>query len=74
MNNYNEFTTSFWKKWEIEKEKGVLRLGQFYFNYLEENRPEIANKLRGMQYVDPFYDDNNMGLAIGFVYDNWSKE
>jgi hypothetical protein len=33
---------------------GETRLGQHYFNTLNETRPELAKKIRGTK-LDPFY-------------------
>jgi uncharacterized protein (DUF1786 family) len=53
------------------------RLGQIAFNILEENRPEMANAIRGSD-MDPFYVsdamtsfDKRMDRFVTWLSENW---
>jgi hypothetical protein len=48
---YNEFLFHFIKSLPND---GETRIGQHYFNTLNEVRPEIAKRIRAMK-IDPFY-------------------
>ncbi|MEK6879851.1 MAG: hypothetical protein AABY22_09605, partial [Nanoarchaeota archaeon] len=45
LSSIEEFTEEFWKKWKIIKEEGHLRLGQYYFNELYKENPNLAKKV-----------------------------
>jgi len=48
-----------------------IRLGQFYFNYLYDRYPTLANHVRGRAEVDPFHNDKNITRFWAFVCENW---
>lgn len=47
-----------------------LRSGQAFFNQLAEDRPELAERVRGT-HLDPFYDDAKLGVFTDFIEANW---
>lgn len=72
MKTYQEFTEEFWKNWELAKKEGNLRLGQFYFNELYKEKPNLANKIRATD-KDMFYNNDKLAQSLDFIYDNWNK-
>lgn len=53
---------------EYIKKYPHYRIGQALFNSLSESHPQIANELRGVKTLDPFYKDENINSCLGFVY------
>jgi hypothetical protein len=53
-------------------EPGKMRIGQVYFNTLNEVRPDIANKMRGSM-IDPFHKRRITQAVRNFVIENWYK-
>lgn len=49
---------------------GDERLGQWFFNFLNLNRPDIAEKLRG-SLIDPFYKNRIPADVVEFVRNAW---
>ena len=47
-----------------------LRFGQIVFNYLEDVRPDLANKIRATE-MDPFHNDKNMAALNEYLLENW---
>lgn len=47
------------------------RLGQVYFNTLDDVRSDLADRVRGIQYLDPFYQNGNIPAFLDFVGRNW---
>lgn len=48
-----------------------IRIGQAYFNMLEDVNPELANGLRGTD-LDPFYRESVSEETHTYVQYNWS--
>ncbi len=46
------------------------RVGQFFFNVLYDNRPDLAETVRGTE-LDPFHDDTRISGFLQFVESNW---
>ena len=42
------------------------RLGQFFFNYLLNTYPEIAEMVRGIE-IDPFHNNDKFPAFLNFV-------
>ena len=53
---------------EYQKEHSSLRKGQNTFNYLHQEYPQIADKVRGTE-SDPFYNDNKLGAFYQWLMD-----
>jgi hypothetical protein len=49
------------------------RMGQTYFNVLNDVRPDIAELVRGGK-DDPYYDDINIGGFLIFVEGKWQND
>lgn len=52
------------------------RLGQAIFNVLAENRPDLAEKIRGTE-MDPFYVQENpqkINEIMDWLEGNWNQE
>lgn len=65
-------------EWMVATSKQVrsldIRMGQHWFNALAVVRLDIANKVRGLRGIDPFYVDDNMNRFMNFVHDAWNQE
>lgn len=62
---------------EVQREhlsNKALRLGQAYFNVLNRHRPDLAERVRGVFTMDPFYRDNNIPSFLEFLGDNWTVQ
>lgn len=72
VNTYVEFEELVEKRFKEceELETGRMRMGQVYFNTLDEIRPDVAEKLRGLP-IDPFYKHLVVQEARYFVLENW---
>jgi len=46
----------------------ALRLGQWAFNCLWDEFPEIANEIRGDKKLDPFYVDSRMDAFEAYLF------
>ena len=46
------------------------RLGQAAFNMLQQERPELAGKLRATD-IDPFYSDHELPAFESFLRKHW---
>lgn len=46
------------------------RLGQAYFNVLDDVRPDLADQIRATQ-LDPFYNDGLFRAFLEWVQANW---
>lgn len=46
------------------------RVGQTWFNVLDQQRPDLADKIRGTD-LDPFHRDDRVGNFIAWVEENW---
>jgi hypothetical protein len=65
----------YWKRvWEAYKSHPNWRYPQAAFNVLWENRPDLAEIIRGTD-KDPFYLENSTGAVwvdfTNFVHNNW---
>jgi hypothetical protein len=47
------------------------RLGQAMFNCLSEIDPVVAEKVRGIAELDPFYIDANVDAFLAFLSAQW---
>jgi|GEM_PF-5597506 len=70
MKNFEE-----WLAEEVNKElEPDQRIGQQLFNNLGEERPDLAEKVRGSE-VDPFYADRFLDARVAnfcdFLAKNW---
>jgi hypothetical protein len=52
--NYNEFIAAVWTKAESSVRRTGWRYGQAFFNCLLDERPDIAEQIRGTS-ADPFF-------------------
>lgn len=43
------------------------RVGQALFNRLRDGSPKIAEAIRGVPHLDPYYRDENIGDCLGFI-------
>lgn len=66
---FEELVEKRFKEYE-ELEAGRMRMGQVYFNTLDEIRPDVARKLRGLP-IDPFHEHLVAQEARYFVLENW---
>jgi hypothetical protein len=67
---FEELVEKRFKEYE-ELEAGRMRMGQVYFNTLDEVRPGIAKKLRGSM-IDPFHKTRITPPVRNFVLENWN--
>lgn len=51
---------------KVNKRPKEWREGQAYFNYLYEDKPKLADEIRGTN-LDPFYQDDNIESFIKFL-------
>jgi hypothetical protein len=49
------------------------RRGQFFFNTLEETRPDLAELIRGT-FRDPFYYDTRIPAAVSCIAQHWDVD
>lgn len=47
------------------------RTGQGFFNALTYVRPELAERVRGVVGLDPFYKDENLHNFLTFIGREW---
>jgi hypothetical protein len=64
IEQYGDITQGGRQLWEANKD--TLRLGQAYFNYLDDNFPTLANFVRGTD-CDPFYVDGKVVPFMAFI-------
>jgi hypothetical protein len=67
--NYEEFLRSFYANY-LPNQTKQIRQGQALFNYLAQENPICAEKLRGRE-EDCFYSDFRIGKALIFIQENW---
>lgn len=48
------------------------RRGQFLFNYLFMQNPELADKIRGTS-VDPFHQNTRIDACLAYVIQHWNS-
>lgn len=71
LTNRDREVALFYKTWDkYQKDHPCQRKGQSLFNVLAEVQPAVAEKLRGT-YLDPFYHDERIGEALGFIHQQW---
>lgn len=51
-----------------------FRKGQLAFNVLREHKPLLAEKIRGVLGLDPFYNDQNLERFYRVVNELWNNE
>lgn len=68
---FEELVEKRFKEYE-ELEAGRMRIGQVYFNTLDEVRPGIAQKLR-VSTIDPFHKTQITPTVRNFVIENWNQ-
>ena len=50
------------------------REGQCFFNALSEMKPDLANKIRGHDTLDPFYRNSVSRDTWDYVMDHWNDD
>jgi hypothetical protein len=68
--SFDDFMTSYYMQLRV----AVLndqRPGQFFFNHLFCQRPDISEQIHGQYQVDPFYRDDYLAAAIKRTKELW---
>ena len=79
VHTYEEFTAlidEWWKKYLVQTkndETSRWRFGQFFFNFLHDLNPQIANSVRGTK-LDPFHRDEVSDECHEFLRKEWSNK
>jgi hypothetical protein len=75
MTTFEEFEIIAQSRFENEKKSSpeTCRVGQTYFNTLNEIKPGIASEILGTA-VDPFYKNRITQVVRDFISDRWSEE
>jgi len=47
-----------------------MRVGQAFYNCLDDLRPDLANDIV-LSAIDPYHDDNLIDMAYEYVKENW---
>ena len=67
---YSDFYLHVVELYNIQPEPKTLRLGQIYFNKLNEIRPDIAKLIRGTPF-DPFFKERITNVVHDRVISHW---
>jgi hypothetical protein len=71
MSDYEVTFVDFLRQVAIRKESHPeWRMGQTYFNVLDEVRPILAARVTGTSF-DPFYDDGLIGSFLNYIAPQW---
>ena len=71
MSNVQQYADFYSQVCEYVASHPHIRIGQAYFNMLEDINPRIANGLRGTD-LDPFYSESVSEDTHTYVQYNWS--
>ena len=52
----------------------LQRKGQAAFNLLSEKAPDLASRVAGIKYVDPFYNDANLSAFFQWIEEQWEEK
>lgn len=55
---------------KVSKPGKGQRKGQYLFNTLYTERPDLAEKIRATE-TDPFYDDAKVHVCLKWLKENW---